>query len=151
MRSAELKFYLQRMGQMAPTPNNLRRWGYTGDSSCSFCKTRGCSLYHILSTCDTALQGGRYTWRHDEVLRVLHHFIGKKIRSMSLGLVQRPARRHCMVFVKEGEKPPTKTTKRDPPLLTQASDWRITVDLPAMKYTFPGHIGVTEQRPDLVL
>ena len=50
-----------------PTKTNLKRWGLSPSSDCSFCLTRE-SLLHIVSGCKVYLQQGCYTWRHDSVL-----------------------------------------------------------------------------------
>ena len=59
------------------SPVNLKRWGMAPTDECSLCKQEKCSLRHVLSGCEVALGQGRYTWRHDNVLRVL---LGSSIR-----------------------------------------------------------------------
>ena len=67
----ELRFALQATTNTVPTPLNLRRWGHQSvDPSCQLCG-RPASLRHILNACPSALNQGRYTWRHDSVLRIL--------------------------------------------------------------------------------
>ena len=101
-----------------------------------------------MSLCNVALQQGRYLWRHNEVLRLLHFEVGSFVR-------KRSRMKPCVVpkvkYIKAGEKPPT-ATSRSPPLLSRANDWKVLVDLPNTgTYLFPGHIAVTGKKPDLVL
>jgi len=148
---AELKFYLQAMNNVAPTPDYLRMTGYLTDPRCSLCHKYGCSLFHILSHCDVALEQGRLTWRHNELLRILHFFVGKFIRSLSnqpLPRVENPRAR--MDFVKAGQKCKPRQV-RAPTILQMTRDWRISVDLPHVSYQFPAHIAATAQRPDIVI
>ena len=73
---SELSFSLRVITNTLPTPDNLRRWGQlTTDTSCPLCG-RKATLRHILNGCSVALRQGRYTWRHDNVLRILkRHFL----------------------------------------------------------------------------
>ena len=58
-----------------PTPLNLRRWRYRSDSKCILCGSVHPTVLHILNACPTALNQGRFTWRHDSVLKCLVHGI----------------------------------------------------------------------------
>ena len=49
---------------------NLARWNIIVIPACSLCHSRQPTTYHILTGCSTALDQGRYTWRHDSVLQV---------------------------------------------------------------------------------
>ena len=122
---------------------------YIADDRCPLCAQPRCDLLHIESYCRVALEQGRYTWRHNEVLRPLHHYIGLRARSVRKPVVVKP---RAMVFVKEGDgqRKPT-ARQRMPALLDAANDWHITVDLPHFTYRFPEIIAVTAKKPDLVL
>ncbi|XP_066265889.1 uncharacterized protein [Branchiostoma lanceolatum] len=41
------------------------------EECCQLCGKEKANLKHILSACTTALKQGRYTWRHNNALRVL--------------------------------------------------------------------------------
>ena len=43
--------------------------------SCPLCQQSSCTTKHILSCCKTALNQGRYTWRHDRALQIIAEFI----------------------------------------------------------------------------
>jgi hypothetical protein len=51
------------------SPDNLCRWGKRKFSSCPICSSRSCTLAHITNFCPSALNQGRFTWRHDSVLQ----------------------------------------------------------------------------------
>ena len=67
-----LKFTLNAQGSTLPSPSNLRRWGSSKASfRCALCCKLGVTAKHILSHCVVALKQGRYTFRHDNELKVL--------------------------------------------------------------------------------
>ena len=68
------KVVLRASSDCLLSPNTLVRWGYSLCKKCPLCSSSTCNAHHILSVCPTALQDGRYTWRHDQVLSKLAHF-----------------------------------------------------------------------------
>ena len=67
--SGQLSFMLRASADCLPTPLNLRRWKYITDPKCKLCSLPTPTTLHILNNCQTALVQGRYTWRHDSVLK----------------------------------------------------------------------------------
>ena len=66
------KFALNSCLETLPTADNLRRWGKRVSDLCKVCNGRGKqTLNHVLSSCETSLNQGRFTWRHDSILRTL--------------------------------------------------------------------------------
>ncbi|VDI43593.1 Hypothetical predicted protein [Mytilus galloprovincialis] len=65
---------------------------------CPLCGNRG-TLQHVLSGCNIALTQGRYTWRHNQVLRELAEVIEKQ-RKDAKHIRNKPIK---IQFVKEGE------------------------------------------------
>ncbi|XP_069366366.1 uncharacterized protein [Paralichthys olivaceus] len=65
-----IKFLIQSVYDVLPSPANLHTWGLADTPECKLCQRRG-TLEHILSCCPKALGEGRYRWRHDQVLRSL--------------------------------------------------------------------------------
>ena len=61
----ELSFILRAS---SPTPVNLARWRIQTDPKCPLCGDRRATSQHIINSCQTALNQGRYTWRHDSIL-----------------------------------------------------------------------------------
>ena len=59
MSDRELRFSLQAITNMTPTPDNLQRWGNSEiDSACSLCG-QTCTLRHVLNACKVSLLQGR--------------------------------------------------------------------------------------------
>ena len=71
----QLSFLLRAASDTLPTPLNLSRWRYRSDSKCILCGSVHPTVLHILNACPTALNQGRFTWRHDSVLKCLVHGI----------------------------------------------------------------------------
>ena len=44
---------------------NLGRWKKVASNQCGLCKSNKQTQIHMLNNCPTAVQSGRYTWRHD--------------------------------------------------------------------------------------
>lgn len=113
-------------------------------------------MHHVLSTCKVALQQGRYTYRHDLVLQVLFDAIKSLIDTMSPDDVRPVVPLHKQVcFVRAGEKP-AKPPPKAVPLLFQASDWSLIMDVNGTwvgsASKIPSHIVAhTDQRPDILL
>ena len=53
-----------------PTRKNLCRWALSQSSNCSFC-LQSETLQHVVSSCKSYLDEGRYTWTHNSVLLFL--------------------------------------------------------------------------------
>ena len=65
-----MEFMLKSIYDLLPTPSNLVLWNKKEEAACALCK--GCAnLKHILSCCKVTLTQGRYSWCHDQVLRVI--------------------------------------------------------------------------------
>ncbi|KAI8491916.1 hypothetical protein Bbelb_302890 [Branchiostoma belcheri] len=135
IQSARLSFLVRAAYDVLPTPRNLTRW-YRNEESCQLCGVAQADLKHILSGCKIALQQGRYTWRHNKVLRRLAVKLEESIQ-----------------FVKEGQKPrPTAVTgtfNSGGSILCRGK-WEMTADLDRQLH-FPSTICETSLRPDLVL
>ena len=55
------------MNNTLATKKNLCKWSLSTTSACSFC-FQSETLQHVVSSCSSYLQDGRYTWRHNSVL-----------------------------------------------------------------------------------
>ena len=49
----------------------LSRWRFQCNKSCLLCHRPLCTVHHILNCCPVGLSQGRYTWRHDSILKCL--------------------------------------------------------------------------------
>ena len=72
-------FTIKYLNNSLPTQKNLRKWSLFNSSSCSFCLQQE-TLQHIVSSCKSYLDNGRYTWRHNSVLLA----IAKSLSSLQL-------------------------------------------------------------------
>ncbi len=62
-----IKFLIQGVYDVLPSPSNLCIWGKIETPACPLCSKIG-TLEHILSSCSKVLGEDRYRWRHDQVL-----------------------------------------------------------------------------------
>ena len=62
-----LSFALKSSVNGLNTPDNLKRWGIRKLDKCDICGNFA-NLEHVLNWCKTALDQGRFTWRHDSIL-----------------------------------------------------------------------------------
>lgn len=60
-------FCLRYLTNSLPNATNTFRWRTSTSSRCSLCQSQE-TLQHVVSGCKSALEEGRYTWRHDSVL-----------------------------------------------------------------------------------
>ncbi|XP_057310634.1 uncharacterized protein LOC130648598 [Hydractinia symbiolongicarpus] len=140
-----LSFCLSSTYDVLPFPSNLRHWRICTESFCFLCGKQVCTTAHILGACKTALTQGRFTFRHDSVLRELSQLITTFSKSISSPV------KHLnnVKFVKAGGHSSSKKSK-PVGLLHLATDWLFLSDLNG-ELIFPGHIAITSLRPDLVL
>lgn len=139
-----IKFLIQSVYDVLPSPSNLFLWGKSETPACTLCQGRG-TLEHILSSCPRALGEGRYRWRHDQVLKA----IAESIHSAIDHSKRLQPQKHSMTFIRAGEKPPP-LAKTQTGLLGTAKDWQLRVDL-CKQLRFPENIVDTRLRPDIVL
>jgi len=60
-------FTIRYINNTLPTRKNLAKWGLSPSSDCSLCLQPE-SLLHVVAGCNSYLEQGRFTWRHDSVL-----------------------------------------------------------------------------------
>ncbi|XP_072178563.1 uncharacterized protein [Diadema setosum] len=142
-----LQFLLGATYDTTPSPVNLKRWGIVHEDSCNLCKERATTT-HILAGCPTSLGQGRYTWRHNRVLRVIAEACSNQIGQCNIKPI--PAKRCHVNFVREGEQSKTKSQRAFSSCLDEANDWKILAHLDK-KLVFPQIVFVTSLRPDIVI
>ena len=69
-----MAFILNSSLNTLPTMDNLKRWGKRLSNSCRHCGMPE-YLSHVLAGCKKSLDQGRYTYRHDSVLHVIHELV----------------------------------------------------------------------------
>lgn len=141
-----IKFLVQAVYDVLPSPSNLFIWGKVESPDCLQCSGKE-TLEYILSCCPKALGQGRYTWHHDQVLKPIAEAI-----SMGISSCRREHPTTQMItFVKAGVQLPRTTAARNPSgILATAQDWQLSVDL-VKQLKFPQHIATTTPRPDILL
>ena len=60
-------FTIKYLNNTLATKKNLCKWSLSSSSACPFC-LQSESLQHIVSSCKSYLEDGRYTWRHNSFL-----------------------------------------------------------------------------------
>ena len=75
-----LKFAINAGINTLPTFDNLKRWGKRVIDRCPFCGNIQ-TLAHVLSNCSSALDQGRFTWRHNSVLRSFIDVFASRLKS----------------------------------------------------------------------
>ena len=131
------------------SPNNLVRWGLSSDKSCFLCSAPSCTVAHVLSGCLTSLKQGRYTYRHDAVLKEIASQLEQFISSVKSSNNQKKLV-NKIKFVRPGYVSYSSKAKKYDGLLHLANDWVILVDT-NKNLVFPGHIVLTNLRPDIVI
>ena len=108
------------------SPANLKRWGLWESGHCGLCGYEFCDVKHVLSGCKVALTQGRYTYRHNAVLRVMANEILQEVNKVN-NTAEKRKKPGPISFVKEGQAVPKK--KKDPyGILWEAKDWLADVD-----------------------
>lgn len=81
IESNRLNFIIRATYDVLPSPINLQLW-FGKDPTCPLF-TVPATLKHILVGCRTSLTQGRYTWRHNQVLRCLAQKVECKRKSIN--------------------------------------------------------------------
>ena len=143
MKAFRASFTIRAAYDVLPSPANLSQW-YGEDPTCPSPAT----LRHILVGCKTCLTQGRYTWRHNQVLRCLAAVLEGQRTGVN-ALPPPSSRWKPTPFVREGQTS-LATIRADTGQLGRARDWKLLADLDK-KLCFPPEIASTNLRPDLVL
>ena len=106
-----------------------------------------CTTSHILGACKVALSQGRFTFRHDNVLRIIITNIRSSIKNIKSTVDSKQLIK--IKFVKKGTRVKNKNSSPSG-IFHQASDWVLLGDLDG-SFSFPPHIAFTELRPDIII
>ena len=150
-----IAFVLNAQINSVRTPDMLRLWGYVESAACKLCDSPQCTLHHILVNCSYSLNQGRYTWRHDSVLKCIEIVLGELValfNSRKPSVFAEVARKDFAAsFVRAGQKRKVPMEKPQRGLLEYANDWKFQVDFQNCPLVFPPCICATSLRPDGVL
>ena len=75
------RFLMNALTDTLNTRTNLVRWGKMISDKCKKCNNKE-TLHHVLNACSIALDEGRYTWRHDNILLYLVETIQKGLNDL---------------------------------------------------------------------
>ena len=148
MEGKRLSFLIRAAYDVLPTPKNLQQW-VGEDPSCSLCHAPA-NLKHILSGCKVSLTQGRYTWRHNQVLRELASALEIRRVEANTQPGQSSRRPNFTAFVRAGEESRRTQNRRNTSALDRARDWEMRADLDRMM-VIPAEIVETSLRPDIIL
>ncbi|KAL6484312.1 hypothetical protein MHYP_G00063570 [Metynnis hypsauchen] len=144
-----LSFTIRATYDVLPSPTNLHQW-FGKDPTCVLC-TKPASLRHILTGCKTSLTQGRYTWRHNQVLKILASTLERKRSSINSQPLSTYKTSWETAFVREGATAARSNSKpSERSQLCPARDWKMLADV-GKQLVFPSEIATTTLRPDLVL
>ena len=155
---ALFKFEIAATEDQLPTPSVLSVWKVLnkGQARCHICNDKQCSLSHILSSCQTALQQHRYTWRHDSILLALYQHI-RSFRNRGQAVLKKGLKRpdsQTKFTSDKGNHVKTGRVEEKVPLFEQSDDWELLFDLnfsadgQCKNAPFPAHITASSERPD---
>ena len=145
MNEASIKFLVKSVYDLLPTPANKNTWYKTEENKCVLCGGNA-TLNHILSSCKQALAQGRYTWRHNNVLRELAKVV-ETTRKEANG--KKETQRTWINFTKEGSKPNIQARQLSS-YWDNAKDWEMIVDV-EQQLQIPKFITDTRARPDMII
>lgn len=174
-----VRFYLNAMQGTLPTGSNLRRWNKADTYHCGLCfaGAQHVTARHILVGCKyvhnvenkECPNGGRYAWRHNQVLRVIGLACGKLVKEVNKDFAKSrvlgwsslepvPEDQRLIEFHKAGKfkrrRKPTAAMKKLGWLWGHADDWEASFHLSEWglnefgSYSFPADVCLTTQNPD---
>ena len=143
-----MRFAVQSTFNTMSCPKNEVRWKESADPSCDLCSHSPCTIPHILSGCQFSLNSGRYTFRHDSVVKVMVDAI---INVINKKKSSPPTPSKVIKFVKAGAKEVARKKRPPTGILDEAKDWVLHCDLGGDNPTVPSFIAVTESRPDIFI
>ncbi len=73
-----LSFATRAAIDVLPTGDNLKIWGKSDKVNCELCGNRS-TLLHVLNGCTTALNQGRFTFRHNAIISFLVGFLKENV------------------------------------------------------------------------
>ena len=143
--TSRLSFLIRSTYDVLPSPANLVKWKIAEDDKCRCGHTPG-TMKHTLSNCRLALN--RYTWRHNEVLKVLHETAKQQVDAHAYETQRLEPTRTKIAFVAQGTQVRLKERDAPRPERTLGEAWEVTADLPGCEGLFPVP---TTKRPDMVV
>ncbi len=152
------KYMINSTNNTLPTGSNLRIWSNSViQTKCAGCHKPNPTLKHVLNGCSKFLDQGRYTWRHDNVLRDIYPVLKGKIEYINArdtSQVYLPYIQFVSESHPQRNRPTLNSSSQRRPLCTgllhEAGGWEIIVD-GVTNYSFPPDIAITILRPDICI
>ena len=69
-------FVTRYLSNCLANATNAVKWGIANSAKCLFCNENQ-TLQHVISTCNTSLNEGRWNWRHDSILINISRMLSK--------------------------------------------------------------------------
>ncbi len=131
-----ISFLLRATYDVLPSPTNLQQW-LGEDPSCPLCSSPA-TLRHIITDCKVSFSQGRYTWRHNQVLKCLAAAIElKRTSTISTPLITSTKE---MLFIRAGEQGQRRAISLVKiGQLEGARDWKMLADV-GQRLTVPVEI-----------
>ena len=149
---AYISFQLKAVTNTLPSQDNLKRWNITNvDQNCVLCGKVNPTLRHVLTGCPVSLTQGRFTWRHDSVLKRIVIFLEELIIKANKRKENLPP--PSQTFLKTGENKPLERISKETGELSLANDWVILDDVGDNRLIVPlevCHVS-SSLRPDIFI
>lgn len=133
MEASNITFIIRATYDVFPSPKTLHQW-YCEDPTCALWPTPA-TLKHIMADCKTSFTQGRYTWKHNQVLKSLAAALESKRSTTNSSPLRAINNITALTFIREGQKKPN-----HPPTKPEAG-----------QLVMAREIASTTLRPDLVL
>ena len=78
MTANTYKFARKALTFLLPINTNVKRWNKINSDECLLCNGRQTQL-QVLKNCVTAVNDGKYTWRHDSILYTMMYYLKQLI------------------------------------------------------------------------
>ena len=149
---AYITFQLKATTNTLPSHDNLKRWNIINvDQHCVLCGKVNPTLRHVLTGCLVSLSQGRFTRRHDSVLKRIVIFLNELIKKANKRKEAFPP--PSKTFLNSGEVKPLQKISKETGELSLANDWIILGDVGDKRLIIPlevCHVS-SSQRPDIFI
>ena len=132
MSPLRFAFAIRSVYDQLPSRDNLQKWGLVEDTKCGLCGGTE-TPHHVPSNCTYALANGRYTWRHNQVIREVCETAKAAFSKANTRTI---AKQRKIYFLREGFAHLCRKRCQIPrqDILAEANDWTIAADLEWMRH-----------------
>ena len=94
-------YTIRYLNNTLPNMSNMQIWGYAENKMCPLCHDPQ-TLGHVVAGCNIALTQGRYTWRHNSVLKIIANTLSRSCKSLYVDL---PSFAFPCIVTRDQERP----------------------------------------------